>query len=70
MGPLDTIADRCMGHLGLFLIGAISCTADRLRPGIRPEPGVPTRIVPRRNPTPERAARPGASLPTTQRAGG
>jgi hypothetical protein len=51
MGPLDRIADRSLGYLGLFLIGAISWMADRMGPVTRPEPGVPTRMV-RRTPAP------------------
>ena len=30
MKALSKITDRALGHLGLFLIGAISWTADRL----------------------------------------
>jgi hypothetical protein len=69
MGPLDRIADRSLGYLGLFLIGAISWAADRLGSQNRPVPGVPTRVV-RRTPGLARPARPGSSVPTTLRTGG
>jgi hypothetical protein len=69
MGPLDRITDRCLGYLGLFLIGAISWAADRLGPANR-LPGVPTRVVHRTLAPARAAARPGSSIPRTLRAGG
>ena len=69
MRPLSTIADRAMGYLGLFLIGAISWAADR-RGSTGPEPGIPTRMVPRRGVVPKGAAHPGVPFTTTPRAAG
>ena len=48
MKALNRIADRTLGHLGLFLIGAISWTADRLGASAL-QPGNPTRVVPLRS---------------------
>ena len=66
METFDGIAGRCLGYLGLFLIGAISWAADHLGPA----PGVPVRMVSRRSARPYRALRPGAALARTQRTNG
>jgi hypothetical protein len=60
------ITDRTLGYLGLFLIGAISWTADRLGTSGR-QPGVPTRVVPLRSARPNTAGRTGVTGPTTPR---
>lgn len=66
MGAFDGIAGRCLGYLGLFLIGAISWAGDHLGPA----PGVPIRMVSRRRARPDTALRPGASVAGTQRTKG
>ena len=38
MGTVEKAVDRCMGYLGLFLIGAISWVADRMAPDPKPAP--------------------------------
>ena len=48
MKTLSRITDCALGHLGLFLIGAISWTADRLSTS-GPEAKIPTRMVPIRS---------------------
>ena len=69
MGTFERIVDTGLGYLGLFLIGAVSWTADRLPLAGRPEPGVPTRMVSHPRVTPGRGIRP-VSQATTPRAGG
>ena len=64
MRPLSTIADRPVGYLG-----AISWAADR-RGSTGLEPGIPTRMVPRRSAAPKGAAHPGVPFTTTPRAAG
>jgi hypothetical protein len=67
MKALSRITDRTLGYLGLFLIGAISWTADRLSPS-GAEPGIPTRVVPLRSARPAGAGRTGVTPATTPRA--
>jgi hypothetical protein len=67
MKTLSRITDRALGHLGLFLIGAISWTADRLSTS-GPEPGFRTRVVPLRSARPSGAGRTGVTAATTPRA--
>jgi hypothetical protein len=46
MRTMETVSERFMGYLGLFLIGAISWVADRMGPPrlpARPAP-VPSRV--------------------------
>jgi hypothetical protein len=66
MKAIGRITDRALGHLGLFLIGAISWTADRLNAS-GPEPGVPTRVVPLRNARPQATGQTRATAATTPR---
>jgi hypothetical protein len=66
MKTLSRITDRALGHLGLFLIGAISWTADRLGTSA-PEPGIPFRVVPLRSARPKAAGRTGGTSATTPR---
>ena len=66
MKALSRITDRALGHLGLFLIGAISWAADRLSTS-RPEPGIPTRVVSLRTARPTGAERTGVTAATTPR---
>jgi hypothetical protein len=66
MNPLSRITDRALGHLGLFLIGAISWTADRLgASGL--QPGIPTRVVLLRSARRNTAGRTGVTRATTPR---
>jgi hypothetical protein len=66
MKTLSSITDRALGYLGLFLIGAISWTADRLgASGL--QPGVPTRVVPLRSARPNTAGRAGVTRAATPR---
>jgi hypothetical protein len=47
MRAMETVGDRLMGYLGLFLIGAISWVADRTGPPrltARPAPVVTSRV--------------------------
>jgi hypothetical protein len=64
MKTLSRITDRALGHLGLFLIGAISWTADRLSTNAL-QPGSPARVVPLRSPRPSTAGRTGVPRATT-----
>jgi hypothetical protein len=48
MKALSRITNCALGHLGLFLIGAISWTADRLSTS-GPEAKIPARVVPIRS---------------------
>jgi hypothetical protein len=66
MKALSRITDRALGHLGLFLIGAISWAADRLSTS-GSEPGIPTRVVPIRGARPSGAGRTGVTAATTPR---
>ena len=66
MKALNRIADRTLGHLGLFLIGAISWTADRLGASAL-QPGNPTRVVPLRSARRNTAGRAGVTRATTPR---
>ena len=66
MKALSRITDRALGHLGLFLIGAISWTADRLTTS-GSESGIPTRVVPIRGARPSGAGRTGVTAATTPR---
>jgi hypothetical protein len=45
MGTIERVADRCMGYLGLFLIGAIGWMADRMGPVPQPAPRARARRV-------------------------
>jgi hypothetical protein len=66
MKAISRITDRALGHLGLFLIGAVSWTADRLSAS-GPEPGIPTRVVSLRSARPSDAGRTGVTAATTPR---
>jgi hypothetical protein len=55
MERLERVADRCLGYLGLFLIGAISWVAERMGPAPQPAPGARARRVSPHQ-TPRRAA--------------
>jgi hypothetical protein len=66
MKALSKITDRALGHLGLFLIGAISWTADRLSMS-GSESEIPTPVVPLRNARPCGAGRTGVTAATTPR---
>ena len=66
MKALSRITDRALGHLGLFLIGAISWTADRLSTSGSGS-GIPTRVVPLRSARPSGAGRTGVTAATTPR---
>ena len=46
MGIVNGVADRCLGYLGLFLIGAISWMADRIAPAPEPAPRARARRIP------------------------
>ena len=70
MGTVERIADRGLGYLGLFLIGAMSWVADHLAPAPRPAPRAPARTVALQGATRGRADRPGVALATTQHTGG
>ena len=66
MKALNKITDRTLGYLGLFLIGAISWTADRLgASGL--QPGNPTRVVPLLSARRNTAGRAGVTRATTPR---
>jgi hypothetical protein len=54
MERLERVADRFLGYLGLFLIGAISWVAERMGPAPQPAPGRARRVSPHQ--TPRRAA--------------
>jgi hypothetical protein len=66
MKALSRITDCALGHLGLFLIGAISWTADRLSKS-GPEAKIPTRVVPLRSARPSGAGRTAVTAATTPR---
>jgi hypothetical protein len=55
MRKLERVADRCLGYLGLLLIGAISWVAERMGPAPQPAPGARARRVSPHQ-TPRRAA--------------
>jgi hypothetical protein len=66
MKALSRITDRALGHLGLFLIGAISWTADRLSTS-GSESEIPTRVVPLRSARHCGTGRTGVTAATTPR---
>jgi hypothetical protein len=66
MKPLSRITDRALGYLGLFLIGSISWTANRLGTSAL-QPGNPTRVVPLRSARHNTAGRTGVTRATTPR---
>jgi hypothetical protein len=66
MKALVRITDRALGHLGLFLIGALSWAAERLGPR-RPEPEAPRRVVRLPGARPSGAGRAGVTRVTTPR---
>lgn len=70
MATAATIADRTLGYAGLFLIGSISWAVDHLDRAHRPARTVPARMVSRPRVAPDRAFRPGVSVPVTQRTSG
>lgn len=45
METIERVADRCMGYLGLFLIGALSWVADRMGPAPQPAPRARARRI-------------------------
>jgi hypothetical protein len=53
MRTVERMADRCLGHLGLFLIGVMGWVADRMEPAPQPAPRARTRRV---SPHPTRRA--------------
>jgi hypothetical protein len=68
MRPLDRIADRALGSLGLFIIGAISWAADRLTAAGRPAPETPARGANGRSGSRRRPLQPGTRLTVPERA--
>ena len=68
MDTVDRIADRTLGYVGLFLIGAISWVADHVGTASRPAPTAGACMAPRSS-APGGIPRP-RSLATAQRTGG
>jgi hypothetical protein len=68
MDSVDRIADRTLGYLGLFLIGAISWVADHVGTASHPVPIAGARVAPRSK-APAGVPRP-RPLATSQRTGG
>jgi hypothetical protein len=70
MATVERIADRGLGYLGLFLIGAMSWVADHLCSAHGPVPRVPSPMVALQSNTRDRAGRPGVRLAATHHTGG
>jgi hypothetical protein len=68
MGTVGRIADRTLGYLGLFLIGAVSWVAEHAGAAGRPTPAVGAR--PTLHPAPPVGVPHQRPLATAQRAGG